>query len=590
MKAVFRQFRDCSLSVKIIALFAIVLCFSVLITYALFRTEHDHLRYAEFDSIAKQNAQLIGGSIDAMIENVNYVSKMLLSNDNIQNILIRQESFASPKVMRTLRTLLSSAANLQPHTAALYLFDTNGQKYGVDNYSLQKFSFSRVEEASWYQRLMDQKGYYLLLLNGGETHAMYGNENVISMVRNIYNLNEQSELLGTVMLNLRESFITVCFQDAKLDTNLRVVVVEEHGLPLLTSDAGILSELEEDQKATLLQSTEPMSLLIQGASPYVYSSAKLHNAPWHVITALPYTDSVRTLAGMEYVFWLLLLLIVPLIFVATLMITRIVVRPLHQLTEAMQLLEGAHPVRLHLKRGNDEIGMLTATYNNMVDQIESLFNRIRAESERKRQAEFHALQAQINPHFLYNTIDTARALAISGKTKEVNDLLRSLGEFYRNSINNGRSIITIGEELSMVKSYMAIQSVRYSNIMTEFEVDEAVCAASIPKLVLQPLVENALYHGLRSVGNKGIVSVRAWQDEKFIYLSISDNGVGISKEAIESAFQASPAGEDNRFGLRGTIDRLRLFFGESHPVTIESEVGKGTKITIIMVKGGADPV
>lgn len=588
MKALLGRFLNCSLSMKIIALFAVVLVVSILITYALFQAEHDHLRYEEFDNIARQNAQLIAGSIDAMIENLNYVSKMLLSNDNIQSILIRKESFDSPRVMRTLRTLLSSAANLQPHTAALYLFDTTGQRYGVDNYSMQRFSFSKVEDAVWYKALTQQKGYYLLLLNGGENHAMYGNENVISLVRNIYNLNEQSELLGTLMLNLRESFLTASFEDAKLDTNLKVTVVEDGGKPLLASSDGILLSLPAGQQAALIHSDSPLSLLSNGKTPYIYSSAKLHNAAWHVITAIPYTSTVRTLAGMEYVFWLLLLFIVPVIFVATLMITRMVTRPLHKMAEGMRLASGEHPARLTILQSNDEIGKLTCAYNSMVDQIETLFISIRTESERKRQAEFHALQAQINPHFLYNTIDTLRALALSGRTKEVNDLLRSLGEFYRNSINNGKSIITIGEEINMVKSYMAIQSVRYGDIATEFDVDESVCASPIPKLTLQPLVENALYHGLRSTGHKGTIFVKAWQDAENIYLSIADDGIGIPEEAIASAMKKDAVEEESRFGLRGTIDRLRLFYGENQPVTIDSKPGCGTKITVSIRKKGGD--
>jgi two-component system sensor histidine kinase YesM len=388
------------------------------------------------------------------------------------------------------------------------------------------------------------------------------------------------------MLNLRESFLTASFEDAKLDTNLKVTVVEDGGKPLLSSDNGILSSLPATKQAVLLQAYVPASLLTEGKTPYVYSSARLHNAAWHVITAIPYTSTVRTLAGMEYVFRLLLLLIVPVIFVATLIITRMVTRPLHKMAEGMRLSAGEHPARLPVGKNRDEIGKLTCAYNSMVDQLETLFTSIRTESERKRQAEFHALQAQINPHFLYNTIDTLRALAISGRTREVNDLLRSLGEFYRNSINNGRSIITVGEEINMVKSYMAIQSVRYNDIATEFDVDESVCASPIPKLTLQPLVENALYHGLRSSGHKGTIRVKAWQDTENVYLSVADDGVGIPEEAVESALKKDPPQEESRFGLRGTIDRLRLFYGESRQVTIESLPGCGTRITITIRKGG----
>ncbi len=589
MRTMLTRFRDCSLSIKIIGLFAFVLCISILTAYMVFQTEHDQLRYAEFDSMARQNAQLIGSSIDAMLDNVNHVSKMLLSNDNIQSILIRKESFDSPRVMRTLRTLLSSTANLQPHAAALYLFDTSGQKFGVDNYTMQRFSFLKVEEAAWYPALFDQKGYYLLLLNGGEQHALYGNENVISFVRNIYNLNEQSELLGTLMLNLRESFVTTCFAEAKGTTDLMVAVVDENGQSILSSDSGTLSVLSKENQETLLHSGRISSLMVHGKKPHIYSSVQLRNAPWRVITALPYTGSVRTLAGMEYVFKLLILLIVPLIFVATLIITRMVTRPLHQMAKGMFLSGNDRPSRLPIRGSHDEIGLLTNAYNHMADQIEGLLARIHAESERKRQAEFHALQAQINPHFLYNTIDTLRALALSGRTREVNDLLRSLGEFYRNSINNGKSIITIGEEISMVKSYMAIQSARFFDITTEFMVDDGVCKAPIPKLILQPLVENALYHGLRSAGHKGIIRVEAFEKEGWIFLCVSDNGVGISPEEIEKATNTDINGDAGRFGLRGTIDRIRLFYGQSDPVTIQGHQGKGTTITIkIPLEGGAN--
>jgi two-component system sensor histidine kinase YesM len=304
-------------------------------------------------------------------------------------------------------------------------------------------------------------------------------------------------------------------------------------------------------------------------------------APWRVIVALPYEGEVQGLLGVRNLFLLLLLTEVVLIFLGTLIVTRMVAWPLKRLTDAMHLTEGAHPRHVDIPGASAEIGVLKDTYNRMVDRIEVLFKRIEDESERKRQAEFHALQAQINPHFLYNTIDTARGLVMTGRAADVNRLLRNLGEFYRNSINNGRTVITLREEIHMVRSYMDIQQIRYAEIQTLYDVDDTLCDVEIPKLVLQPLVENALYHGLRPMGNKGTIEIRVYGDASHIYVSVSDDGVGIDPSVARRVF--NEAGDPlDRFGLQGTLDRLRLYYKQDHVLSIEYGVIRGTRMTLMI--------
>lgn len=579
MRAILRKFSAHSLSVKIVTIFFVLLCVSLLSTFLLYRGDYERIRHQEFDGIARQNAEIIAASIDSMIETVSYTSKLLLSNETLQSMLIGQENFASPSIMRTLTMLLSSTANLQPHVAAIYLFDTHGQKIGVDNYSPQRFAFDRVEEASWYEAVFQQHGYYQMLLNAGQAQPMYGSENVISLVRSVYNLNMQSELLGTLMVNMRESFLTNCFSAAEATNGMRVTVVDAQGSPLLSGDSDFFNDLSADRRDALIDATGTVGLFVQNGQSVFYCAAPTRNADWRVVTAIPYGAGTEEAGGARYMLWVALLVLLLFVILSTLIIIRMVTRPLHLLSAAMRIPDGAHPTHVQMHTADDEIGKLKHTYNELVDRIEELIARIEAESRRKRKAELQALQAQVNPHFLYNTIDTARALALSGDNAALNHLLRSLGEFYRNSIHTGKEIITVGEEIDTVRSYMAIQQIRYTAIQTRFEVDDAVRQLRIPKLVLQPLVENALYHGLRPAGNKGTITLRVWQDERRAYLSVSDDGVGISGEAVDRAFRMELAAEENGFGLHGTIDRLRLFYGDRQSVSIQNGA-RGTCITI----------
>ncbi len=582
MKRLIQRFRNCRLSIKIIALFSVVLLLTTALMFTLFNVEQNNLRFAEFDRIAQQNTQLIVNNVDAMLVNASYVTKMIITNSSVQDVLVMNRSFDSPAVQQALRIILASVTNLMPYTGSVYLFNTRSQRLGMDNYSPHTFSFKNLEDAPWYAQAEAEGGFYILKSNGGEAGKMFGKQNVISMIRVIYNLERSNQLIGAVMLNLREEYFINTFADFERQYNAEVTILDEGGNPIFSREQKHYASLTARQRDTLLAAgRQPVTLSVKGDAPIAYSAMGTSKAPWRVIVALPYVGEVQGLPGMRNLFLLLLLMEVALIFLGTLIVTRMVAWPLKRLTDAMRLTEGAHPRHVEIPGASAEIGVLKDTYNRMVDRIEMLFKRIEDESERKRQAEFHALQAQINPHFLYNTIDTARGLVMTGRAADVNRLLRNLGEFYRNSINNGRTVITLREEIHMVRSYMDIQQIRYAEIQTHFDVDDSLCDVEIPKLVLQPLVENALYHGLRPMGNKGTIELKVYGDASLIYVSVSDDGVGIDPSVARRVF--NEAGDPmDRFGLQGTLDRLRLFYKQDHVLSIEYGVARGTRMTLMI--------
>ena len=230
--------------------------------------------------------------------------------------------------------------------------------------------------------------------------------------------------------------------------------------------------------------------------------------------------------------------------------------------------------------------MLSDQYDHMVIRIGELIEHIREEQELKRKTELKLLQAQINPHFLYNTLDTIVWLAEGKRHQDVVDMITALSSFLRMGLNNGKDFITIRGEAEHVKSYLQIQHFRYEDIM-DYEIDfkEQIMDFSTLKLTLQPIVENALYHGIKNCRKKGFLKISGWQEEEDILLKVEDNGIGMKPEELEKMQRlVRNGGEDlglrEGFGIANVAERIRLNFGETYGVSIESEYGVGTSVTV----------
>lgn len=237
----------------------------------------------------------------------------------------------------------------------------------------------------------------------------------------------------------------------------------------------------------------------------------------------------------------------------------------------------------------DEITELGMSFNIMIGKIKELLDSKIKEQENLKKAELRALQAQINPHFLYNTLDTIIWMAESKKTDQVVKIVSALSNFFRISLSKGMDWITIGEEVDRIKSYLTIQRMRYRDILDfKIEVEEDVVENTILKLLLQPLVENALYHGIKNKRQKGMISVRAKRkDEDEILLEVEDDGIGFTPEKLTKlrADLAEDSGDiklESGFGLGNVNKRIRLYYGKQYGLTLRSEYNAGTCVTLVI--------
>lgn len=242
-------------------------------------------------------------------------------------------------------------------------------------------------------------------------------------------------------------------------------------------------------------------------------------------------------------------------------------------------LSDQEPIRSQIR----EIQTLSQGLEQMVARLNGQMRESQQKQESLRRAELALLQAQINPHFLYNTLDTIIWLIEAEKLPEAVEMVSNLSAFFRHCLSRGRDIISLREEEQHVRSYLQIQQARYKEILHySVEIDSAVHKALLPKLTLQPLVENALYHGIKLKRAVGHIRISGWMENGFVILQVSDNGVGMTQQRLEQLRAAMDSGEAVGFGLTAVNRRLQLQFGREYGLSVTSREGLGTTVTARM--------
>lgn len=283
---------------------------------------------------------------------------------------------------------------------------------------------------------------------------------------------------------------------------------------------------------------------------------------------------------------IVLILILILVIVLAIMITKGIIKPIQELSEvAQQVSQGDFSARVDVDT-DDEVAVLADSINIMTESIEGFVRKIKEDERKMRQADLRLLQEQINPHFLYNTLDTIVWLIEGNDPDNAVNMVVSLSEFFRLVLSKGKEYITIQEEEMHIKSYLEIQQVRYRDIL-EYEIHIApeLYQYRILKLTLQPLVENSLYHGIKYKRAKGRIIVTGTMSEDKVYLKVEDNGVGMEPEELENLRNeiTKPCKDTGKgFGLANVNERIRMNFGAQYGMTIDSEPGKGTRVEIVI--------
>ena len=305
---------------------------------------------------------------------------------------------------------------------------------------------------------------------------------------------------------------------------------------------------------------------------------------WKLVGVIKGTGiSLNMLKTRLFIVFVILLIIFIVILINSYISFR-VTNPIRELEKSVKALEEGNLDADIYMGGSYEVQHLGKSVQDMKFRIKGLMQDIVSEHEEKRKSEFDSLQAQINPHFLYNTLDIIVWQIENEKQSEAVHTVTALARFFRLSLGKGKNIVTVKDEIDHVKNYLMIQHMRFKNKFDyEFDIAEDVLELPSLKLMVQPLVENAIYHGMEFMDGDGMIMVKAWRKEDELYLSVADNGLGMTEDKVEMILtgkSTSGNGRGSGIGVKNVNERIKLYFGEAYGLTIDSEPDEGTTVII----------
>lgn len=517
-------------------------------------------------------------TVNSTVQNYNYISRLIMVNDRVVSFLKCEEADKSMsyEARMGMYEILNHHGDIN-YIESVYIFRNDGAyaNTGKNEYVID------MESDGW-QYILDADGGKTLSINGNGIIMKKDGKTTLTFARAIKDINSQ-ELLGILVMNISSS----CFNEVmSIQKTTGMCVVDTKGT-CLCGDEEIAGLYKDDYN-----SADAVVKNIRLRGKRAAFTAKSADDSLIVMCC---TDTSATPLPIETLFAMLLAFFVMLLstVIYTLFVQNNITKPILALDVAIERTKAeGWLTRIEEEMPDDEIGRLAESYNSMIDYMNELFEQLLREEEGIRKAEMMVLHEQIKPHFLYNTLETIRYLAIQENAVQARDALETLGSFYRNFLSKGKREIPFQNELRIIRDYLSLQKLRYGDSFTdEYEIEEETLDFMVPKLILQPLVENSIYHGIKLKGEHCIIRITAKLNEDGLHIFIYDTGIGMSEEQIqkvletkreeqEETVRTSPGG----FGLAGTIDRIRYYCNKEDVVSIRSEMGEYTEIELLIPK------
>ncbi|WP_379134518.1 sensor histidine kinase [Paenibacillus sp. sgz500958] len=422
----------------------------------------------------------------------------------------------------------------------------------------------------------------------------YQNRDVISIIAAVKQ-QITHEVIGFIIIDLNDSFIKEFCDKVTIGKTGFFYILDQHGDPIYVPSVNNQDQVMIRQTRIEGNAPDRDSFVLHSNGPprfIVYASSR--STGWKIVGMAPLQEIVAEANRIRQL--IIASVVLSIIFAITIhfFLTRRLTRPIQLLQHKMRLTASGYLEAKVKPGGTDEIADLGQSYNIMLDQIKRLLEQNIWEQQQLQKAELRTLQAQINPHFLYNTLDSIVWMAEAGKNDSVIQLVKALSQLFRISLNSGRDWVLIQTELAHAQSYLIIQQMRYRDIL-EYRIDVAAELQEYPilKMTLQPLIENALYHGIKNKRGKGLIIIGGYAEgDSSVVLTVTDNGIGISpdrlaylREQLNHPIEAEETElSEGGFGLRNVHQRLRLYFGEEYGVELNSTEGQGTQIFVRIPK------
>lgn len=524
--------------------------------------------------LTSQTMETISQNVDSSLNTISKTSTYMLGTSDVQNYLQNSSSSRYSILSKNLRNALYLSLESMPLVSSILIINENGTYEGAARYTMPKLLLSSPKEASWYEKLHDLKGGPIFLINGGGYFSSKDGSNYISLIR-LINSTETAHPLGYMVINISMDSLLSFAQDR--NDSYSGICVYAQGQIILSS---FNESLNDYIKKSSPENFPSASDVFIEKERYLLLNFQDSIYDWNYLSAIKYTTFSNETKPFFLIILLTMLISATLFLFIAFYTNQALTTPLHRLMIAMKKTENGDFKHAYVTNYKDEIGLLQEAYNEMVDKIQNLLEAKIHEQKLLRQAELNTLQEQIKPHFLYNSLSAIAYLITSEQNDTAYDLVISLSEYYRESLSKGSEIVPLSTEINIVRNYLKLQKMRFPDIFDDvYEVQEEALNLPVPRLILQPLVENSLYHGIIPTGEYGIIKIKACIRNDHLILCISDNGLGMASDRLLKILGGKLETNAMSFGLRGTVERLKIFYDDKNIYQINSTINQGTEIT-----------
>lgn len=481
-----------------------------------------------------------------------------------------------------IRSVLENVANSHREVAGIFIATKEDLYVST---GMSRISRDPFQNERWYREASENPEEIQLIsvVTGRNivTNRSYSIDDVFSLAKAVQD-PETGEVLGVILLDIRHDIIQSSINGVTIGEKGFVFVMDQEDNIVYTPVNGIVYRVNPKW----VKAMEPMSVQIQGGSYQIRSELSPYTG-WRTVGVFSMDEVMSSVNTIVYILFTCVIISLVLVVIVSFKFSRTLTNPIFKLKRLMKQAEsGDLTVRFNFEH-NDEIGELGQSFNHMIARIDQLIQMVYVEQENKRTAEMKSLQEQIKPHFLYNTLDTISWMARDYDAEDIVRLVDALTNMFRIGLSHGKDIITVKEEITHVSNYLYIQKIRYKDKLNYvIHVDESLYAIEVPKLILQPLVENAIYHGVKAKRGGGTITITGVPEGENLVFTVQDNGAGMPQEKVEELnrrmSERSVLDEQKSFGLFYIRERIQLCYGKGYGVHVESTLGEGTRVTITL--------
>lgn len=572
----FKRFRDFSIRTKLIIGFLTILLPLVLILSIVFYSYSAEIVLKQSLEQTREIVEQFSISLDNYMGLMRNKMEILADSPTIQEELnthqdkedIKNDSFYS-RNKRIRRIMLQIYSSVTMNDVEIYgINETNHYL------SLWSKKYEIPDKDILFENAKLSKGRSVLVNNINDTDTIQ----MIKMVKDL----QTYKPIGYIRFGLKRNHIEKMAKNINFGSDGGVVIFDEN----LNKISGIA---HDSVLSKLLKEKPSIGNFSYSEGKNEYTAVHIHSdsTGWTTVGVIPLRYINKDLAGIQYLTVIIIVLTIIIGVTVSVIIAQSLILPLENTVNALEKFSrGDFAVRLKENRC-DEIGKLNRIFNKAIKEINELMQKVTQSEILNKEMEFKTLQSQMNPHFLYNTLDAINWLAFKEKQTEICNLVAAISSLIRASISNKKSIITIEQELDYVKNYIYIQHIRYKDRFdTIYDIDESLLKQAVPKLIIQPIVENAIIHGIENSKNKNLLYISIKRENECIVIIVKDTGIGMTDEKVSELLKEplNAEGDEQKahtnLGLYAVHKRIQLMYGDLYGLAVHSQAGEGTTVTL----------